>query len=100
MVYAYRSYPPGLVQCVVTFEPNSMYEKMRHDDSDSDQNVDSRTQKDSKKKEKKEENASTENRYVGEVIKAQFGPAIGAHAGPGAVGVAFIGDAPEQIFKL
>ena len=36
MVYAYRSYPPGLVQCVVTFEPNSMYEKMRHDDSDSD----------------------------------------------------------------
>ena len=46
-------------------------------------------------KDKKEENASTENMYVGEVIKAQFGPAIGAHAGPGAVGVAFIGDAPE-----
>ena len=47
------------------------------------------------KKDKKEENASTENMYVGDVIKAQFGPAIGAHAGPGAVGVAFIGDAPE-----
>ena len=46
-------------------------------------------------KDKKEENASTENMYVGDVIKAQFGPAIGAHAGPGAVGVAFIGDAPE-----
>ena len=33
--------------------------------------------------------------YVGNVVKAQFGPAIGAHAGPGAVGVAFIGDAPD-----
>ena len=29
--------------------------------------------------------------YVGDVIKAQFGLPIGAHAGPGAVGVAFIG---------
>ena len=48
-----------------------------------------------RKKREKEENASTENMYVGDVIKAQFGPAIGAHAGPGAVGVAFIGDAPE-----
>ena len=32
---------------------------------------------------------------VGEVVKAQFGPAVGAHAGPGAVGVAFIGDSPK-----
>tara|TARA_Y100000591_G_scaffold311058_1_gene314058 strand:- start:338 stop:874 length:537 start_codon:yes stop_codon:yes gene_type:complete len=47
------------------------------------------------KKDNKDDNASTKNMYVGEVIKAQFGPAIGAHAGPGAVGVAFIGDAPE-----
>ena len=44
---------------------------------------------------KKDDNASTKNMYVGNVIKAQFGPAIGAHAGPGAVGVAFIGDAPD-----
>ena len=43
----------------------------------------------------KDDNESTKNMYVGEVIKSQFGPAIGAHAGPGAVGVAFIGDAPE-----
>ena len=47
------------------------------------------------KKDSKDDNASTKNMYVGEVIKSQFGPAIGAHAGPGAVGVAFIGDAPE-----
>ena len=47
------------------------------------------------KKDSKDDNASTKNMYVGEVVKAQFGPAIGAHAGPGAVGVAFIGDAPE-----
>ena len=44
---------------------------------------------------KKEDNASTENMYVGDVIKDKFGTEIGAHAGPGAVGVAFIGDAPE-----
>ena len=46
---------------------------------------------------KKDDNnsASTKNMYVGNVVKAQFGPAIGAHAGPGAVGVAFIGDAPD-----
>jgi fatty acid-binding protein DegV len=34
--------------------------------------------------------------YVGEVIKAQFGPAVGTHAGPGAVGIAFIGDLPKK----
>ena len=44
---------------------------------------------------KKDDSASTKNMYVGNVVKAQFGPAIGAHAGPGAVGVAFIGDAPD-----
>ena len=49
---------------------------------------------------KKDDSASTKNMYVGNVVKAQFGPAIGAHAGPGAVGVAFIGDAPDQKLKL
>ena len=48
-----------------------------------------------KKGSKKKKNASEENMYIGEVIKAQFGPAVGTHAGPGAVGVAFIGDAPK-----
>ena len=46
-------------------------------------------------KKKKKKSASEENMYIGEVIKAQFGPAVGTHAGPGAVGVAFIGDPPK-----
>ena len=44
---------------------------------------------------KKKKSASEENMFVGEVLKSQFGPAVGAHAGPGAVGVAFIGDSPK-----
>ena len=48
-----------------------------------------------KKGSKKKKNASEENMILGEVIKAQFGPAVGTHAGPGAVGVAFIGDPPK-----
>lgn len=44
---------------------------------------------------KKKKTASEENMYVGEVIKAQFGPSVGTHAGPGAVGIAFIGDPPK-----
>ena len=48
------------------------------------------------KPDKKSKSASTENMYVGEVIKAQFGPAVGTHAGPGAVGIAFIGEAPKK----
>jgi DegV family protein with EDD domain len=43
-------------------------------------------------KSSKDKKTSSDNMYVGEVIKAQFGPAIGTHAGPGAVGIAFIGD--------
>ena len=45
---------------------------------------------------KSKDAASTDNMYVGEVIKAQFGPAVGTHAGPGAVGIAFIGELPKK----
>ena len=37
-----------------------------------------------------------DHKYDGEILRSQFGPALGAHLGPGAVGVMFIGDVPSE----
>ena len=37
-----------------------------------------------------------DHKYDGEILRSQFGPALGAHLGPGAVGVMFIGDVPSD----
>ena len=37
-----------------------------------------------------------DHKYEGEILRAQFGPSLGTHLGPGAVGVMFIGDPPAE----
>ena len=37
-----------------------------------------------------------DHKYDGEILRSQFGPALGAHLGPGGVGVMFIGDVPSD----